>query len=158
MSSQHAKFLERLRGSNPGRFAFAYWVNSRGFTVEIPPILEAPTAAEHDAYADNGDLFAWKKSGKRLRLEVKTLGITFSSVDDWPYREVFVSNVAAVDRASDVYAWVSVSHDLAFAAIVKATTWETWYKTTCRVSNTGNDETNYAAPLEEVRFISICVS
>ena len=158
-SSQHAKFLSRLRGSRPGVWAFAYWLNSRGYTVEVPPIEEAPTAADHPLFVDSGDLFAWKKGGERLRIEVKTLGVTFSSAADWPFREVFVSNVASVHRSiEEVYAWVSVSNDLAAAVMVKATTWETWYKTTCMVSNTGNAETNYAAPLEEVRFISLRVS
>lgn len=153
--SQHEKFLARLRGSEPGRWAFGYWLGSRGYDVLIPATREAPTAAQHRDFADKGDLFA-TKAGVCLRIEVKTLGITFTGRDDWPFREVFVSSVASVHRSiEEVYAWVSVSNDLRAAVMVKATTWETWYKTTCLVSNTGNVEANYAAPLDEVRFISL---
>ena len=156
MSNQHAKFLERLDGSQRGVWAFGYWLNSRGYTVEIPPIERAPSAAEHRNFTDNGDLFAWKTGGARLRIEVKTLGIIFSCREDWPFPEVFVSSVDSVHRTiEEVYAWVSVSNDLGVAAMIKATTWETWYKTTKLNRNTGNAEVYYAAPLEEVRFFSI---
>lgn len=157
MSSQHDKFLARLRASKPGVFAFAYWLNdSRKFTVEIPPTEEAPTAAEHAKFADSGDLFAWKKSGPRLRIEVKTLTVTFTGRQDWPFREVFVDSVLSVNRSiGDVYAWVSVSADLKAAVMVKESTWEAWYPVTKLNSNTGNEETFYAAPLDAVTFISL---
>ena len=156
MSRQHAKFLARLLGSNPGRFAFAYWLNDRhGYTVELPPIKGAPTAAEHRLYADKGDVFAWK-AGPRLRIEVKTLNVTFSCRADWPFREVFVSSVATVFRAfEETYAWVNVSQDLRAAVIVEGSTWESWYVVTKLVSNTGNVESNFAAPLDKVTFISL---
>ena len=153
---QHAKFLARLRGSKPGVFAFAYWLNSRGFTIEIPPTEEAPTAADHPNYIDKGDLFAWRSPGERLRIEVKTLGVNFTGRADWPFPEVFVASVLSVNRSiEDVYAWVSVSNDLGAAVMVKATTWETWTRTTKTASNTGNDEIFYAAPMREVRFIPL---
>jgi hypothetical protein len=159
-TSQHAKFIERLRGSKPGVFAFAYWLNSQGFWVEIAPTEEAPCAADHPQYVDKGDLFAWKKGGPRLRVEVKTLGVTFSGAADWPFPDVFVASKMSIDRAlgaGEVYAWVSVSHDLAAAVMTKATTRKTWAETTKHASNTGNDEIFYAAPLEEVRFIKLAM-
>ena len=120
---QHAKFIDRLRGSKRGQWAFAYWLNSQGYWTMIPPIKEAPTAAEHKKYRDKGDVFAWEEGGPRLRVEVKTLGIVFTGPRDWPYREVFVASEASVRRAiGDVFAWVSVSDDLAAAAIVEETT------------------------------------
>jgi hypothetical protein len=158
-AGQHAKFIERLRGSKRGVFAFAYWLSARGHWIEIPSTEEAPTAADHPDYIDKGDLFAWKAGfGRKLRIEVKTLGITFSGKGDWPFSEVFVSSVASVDRSlEEVHAWVSVSHDLAAAVIVKQTTWETWTIKTGLVSNTGNVESNYACPLEEAKFISLSI-
>jgi hypothetical protein len=156
MGSQHEKFIARLRGSKPGVFAFAYWLNARGYWIEIPPTEEAPTAADHPDYIDKGDLFAWK-NGPKLRIEVKTLGVIFTGRDDWPFPEVFVANAPSVDRSlEEVYAWVSVSNDLAAAVMVKVTTWETWRLTTRTASNTGNYETYYSAPLEEAKFISLC--
>lgn len=139
-------------------WAFGYWLNeTRKFTVEIQPTEEAPTAAEHRAYSDSGDLFAWQKNGPRRRFEVKGLTITFSGRRDWPFREVFVSSVRSVHRSvGDVYAWVSISADLKAAVmIMEETTWETWYRVTKLNSVTGNDETYYACPLDKVSFISL---
>jgi hypothetical protein len=159
-ADQHAKFIERLRGSRRGVFAFAYWLSARGHWIEIPSTEEAPTAADHLDYIDKGDLFAWKAGfGRKLRIEVKTLGITFSGKGDWPFPEVFVDSVASVDRTlEEVHAWVSVSNDLAAAVIVKQTTSATWSKTTRLNRNTGNAETFYAAPLEAVQFSPIAVA
>jgi hypothetical protein len=155
-TSQHAKFLDRLRGSKRGQWAFAYWLSSQGYWVTIPPLREAPTAAEHRNYRDNGDVFAWEEGGPRLRIEVKTLGVTFTGRRDWPYREVFVASVDSVRRAiGDVFAWVSVSDDLGAAAIVEERTSDEWYIRTCPVSNTGNVESNFACPLDLVKFVKL---
>jgi hypothetical protein len=155
MGAQHDKFLARLRGSKQGVFVVGYWLNSRGYDVEIPASKEAPTAAEHANFIDSGDLFA-SKAGRRLRLEVKTLGVEFSGRQDWPFPEVFVASVLSVNRSiEDVYAWMSVSSDLAAAAMVEATTWPVWYRVTVTAGNTGNEETCYAAPLEVVKFVSL---
>jgi hypothetical protein len=158
-ATQHARFIARLRASKPGVFAFAYWLSSRGYWVEIAPTREAPCAAEHPQYIDQGDLFAWKEGGPRLRIEVKTLSVTFSGRNDWPYPNVFVASAMSVDRAIDeVYAWVSVSHDLGAAVMMEATTFGTWTRTTKTASNTGNDEIFYAAPMEGVKFIKLAQS
>jgi hypothetical protein len=149
MSDQHARFLKRLDASMPAVFAVAQMQHAKGRTVEIPALRRAPTAAEHEHYIDGGDLFVMV----RHRIEVKWLRVNFTGADDWPFREVFVSNVASVDRANgEVAAYVSVSRDLHHVAIVERSTKPHWYVVEKLVSNTGNLERNYACPLREVIF------
>jgi len=149
--SQHQRFLERLVASERAVFVVAQMQHAKGRVVEIPKTSFAPTAAEAQHHVDGGDLFVVR----RHRIEVKHLGINFTGHADWPFREVFVSNVAAVDRATDVLAYVSVSHDFACAVIIPHETRPHWYVVETFVKNTGNMERNYACPLELVVFEAI---
>jgi hypothetical protein len=149
MMQQHARFLERLNASSRAVFLVAELQHAKGRTVEIPKISFAPTAAEAENYVDGGDLIVVV----RHRIEVKHLGVNFSGPENWPFREVFVSNVTAVERANgDVLAYVSVSHDCQCVAIVARNTQPHWYIVEAKAKNTGNVERFYACPLEFVSF------
>ena len=152
MSDQHRRFLERLAASSEAVFAVAKWLNRQGKTVQIPHISFAPTAADADLHVDDGDLFVIE----RKRVEVKRLGVDFTGRDDWPFKEAFVSNKAAVDRSfENVSAWIFVSSDLLHAAVVTPSTREHWYLKKTMAKNTGNEEEFYACPLEHVTFRKI---
>jgi hypothetical protein len=151
MSTQHEEFLERLKASEHARFVWAQVEHAKGRTIEIPPTKYAPTAAEAPFYVDRGDLI-WVV---RRRFEVKHLGITFSGPDDWPYPVMLVSNVASVDRAEDVLAYIAISHDYACGAIAKCDTRKYWHVVETFAKNTGNVEKNYACPMELVTFEAI---
>jgi hypothetical protein len=151
--TQHQRFLERLEQSSRAVFLVAQLQHAKGRTVEIPKLRFAPTAAENEDYVDGGDLVVVV----RHRIEVKHLGVNFTCAEDWPFIEVFVSNVAAVDRANgDVLAYVSVSADYRCAAIVAGNTRSNWYVVEARARNTGNVEKFYACPLSLVSFESLC--
>lgn len=108
---------------------------------------QAPTAADAESYLDVGDLFI------RLRIEVKQISRNFTSAQDWPFRECFVSNKAAVDRAGDaVLVYVTVSQDKRYRALIKRSTRPHWYVVETVASNTGNKEQFYACPLNLVQF------
>jgi hypothetical protein len=152
MSEQHDKFLKRLGASSPAVLAVAAYYHGQGRLVEIPPISRAPVASEAENYVDEGDLSLLT----RHRVEVKGLNVKFSSSKDWPFREIFISNVASVDRANGkVSAYISVSSDLRCAAIVKTTTTDHWYKVKVKASNTGNMEDFYACPVGLAVFVSL---
>jgi hypothetical protein len=148
VSEQHQRFLERLAASSHAVFVVAQLQHAKGRTIEIPRTRFAPSAADAEDYVDGGDLIVVM----RRRIEVKHLGVNFSSLDDWPFSQVFVSNVAAVDRADDVLAYVSVSHDFGCAAIVSHQTRRHWYVVEAFAKNTGNVERYYACPLELATF------
>jgi hypothetical protein len=150
MSDQHARFQERLAASWRAVFLVAQKQYAQGRDVEIPGLHIAPSADEAEAYVDGGDLMVVV----RHRIEVKHLSINFTGAADWPFRDgVFVSNEAAVNRANGgVYAYVSVSQDFRYCAIIGRRTRPTWRIKECRVNNTGNIERNYICPLEGVVF------
>lgn len=149
MQGQHARFLERLAGSQDAVFTVARWLHRRGKEISIPAIRFAPTAEQADAYLDGGDIYVVRRS----RVEVKHLGVNFTCAADWPFGEVFVSNKASVDRGiHEIQAWVSVSKDMRFGAIVTPDTREHWYLKNVTAKNTGNVEVYYVCPLEYVAF------
>jgi hypothetical protein len=151
MSDQHARFLERVKASAHAVFVIGRLQHLNGWTVEIPGVRLAPTAKDAPMFVDKGDLFLVK----RTRLDVKHRDIDFTGREDFPYPTMFVSNVAAVDRAHDVEAYITVSRDFSCRAIITKETRPHWIKVDCLASNTGNIETNYACPIEHVIFKAI---
>jgi len=148
MSGQHDRFLERLKNSSRAVFVIAQMQHAKGHTVEIPKTRFAPTAAEADQYLDDGDLIV---DGERI--EIKHRDIDFTSRADWPYRDMFVSNVAAVERAGDeVTAYMVVSKDYSHVATIPRSTKDYWYTVEVLAKNTGNVERNYSCPIDYVVF------
>lgn len=153
VSDQHKKFQQRLKGSTPAVMAVATHFHNKGNFVEIPPTRIAPSASVAAEYVDGGDLFLVR----RYRIEVKgLLKATFSSAQDFPYRVIFISNAAAVERAKgEVFAYIVVSADLKCAAIVKAETSKYWTREKGVMSNTGNEEENIGCPPEHAEFVTL---
>jgi hypothetical protein len=155
MSTQHARFLARLAASADGVFKIARWYHSKGIRVEIPGMQLAPSADQHEAYSDNGDLIVI--DGHRKVLNVKRLTTLFTGTDDWPHKNdngvkhAFVSSKADVERGvSELY--VFLSHDMKTAGFIKASTAGAWYVAKALNKNTGNLEYYYACPLNCVEW------
>jgi hypothetical protein len=153
MNDQHSRFQQRLRSSSKAVAVVAAWLNAKGKHVEMPPMQIAPTASQADNYLDSGDIYIIE----RKRCEVKHLGVNFTCANDWPFREIFISNVSAVDRSLEqVSAWISVSKDMKYAAIIKPDSKDRWHISKKKASNTGNVESYYAANIEDAVFCQIC--
>lgn len=154
MSDQHSGFLQRLRSSWPAVFAVAVDQYLKGRSVEIAATRFAPTASEAERFVDQGDLIVTDHEAQACyRYEVKGLKVEFTSPADWPFREVFVSNVASVNRAGDAAAaYISVNAKHTHCAIIQRKTKPHWYVVERLVKNTGNVERNYACPLNLVTF------
>ena len=149
-------FLDRLRSSSGAVFVVGHWLHALGEYVEMPPIRYAPDAASAPDYIDCGDLFATKNGRRRLIEIKKRREIKFNSVVDYPYPDIMVSNVAAVDRrVGEVAAYVIVSADLAAAAIIPATTRPHWFVLERKMKNTGNVERVYTCPKNKATFIRL---
>jgi hypothetical protein len=150
VSDQHRRFQQRLIASRHAMFVFAEWQHKLGYSVEVPRLRVAPTAAEHADYSDDGDVFVIV----RQRFEVKGLDVTFSGRHDWPFgNRIFVDTVRKVDRAQgEVIAYVSVSADFRALAIIPGDTSQHWYPVKVRNSLTGNIDDTYACPIEHCLF------
>ena len=120
--SNHPKFLQHLRDSESTRWLVAQYLSSRGNTVSIPPMREAPTAKEWEEYADNGDLEI------SHRIEVKRLSVDFTNASDWPFGQDFIVCAKhAFDRAKPKpLAFFVVSKSGTHAAIVRSATASKW--------------------------------
>lgn len=152
MSQQHERFLMRLRASSDAVLRVAAWLHRLGKTVEVTALTYAPTAADAAKHIDNGDLFVVRREA----VEVKRLGVSFTSREDWPFREAFVANRASVERNEGrVMAYISLNKDMTHAAVIDSNTREHWYLTKVRASNTGNEEQFFACPLEHVWFTAL---
>lgn len=148
-SSNHQRFLEHLRLSEPARWAVAQWLLKRGYPVLLDPISFAPTRDEWETHADSGDLHV------AVRVEVKQLSRDFTSRQDWPFGEKFiVCGRRAHDRAKPKpYGYVILNRAGTHAAFVLSATASTWRvesRTDSRYDNVTQEF--YLAPLSAVRF------
>jgi hypothetical protein len=147
--NQHAAFQQRLRDSAPAVFAYVQHLSVKGCVVEFPPLRIAPTAAEHEQYADSGDIFVLV----RKRVEIKGLSRDWTSRSDWPFEHFFVDRKHRVEsEAGEVALWVYLNKPLTHYAIVKPSTMAAWYPHSTHNSGTGNVEDYICCPLTHVSF------
>lgn len=122
----HKKFKERLASSELGRWYIARWFSRLGWGVSMAPSYAAPQFEDRKAYSDNGDLVI--NRGERLeRVEVKHLSVSFTSADDWPFKDFIVDGKESFDskkKKPDYY--VVVSNDFMALAILSVSTRESW--------------------------------
>ena len=136
---------DRLEPSSNAVFVVGRWLHDGGRDIEIPALRKTRQ--------DDGDLFVLNP---RKRIEVKHLKAQFSSPDDWPFSEVFVSRREIVDRIwEQVEAWISVSADLRYAAIISPDTRIRWYHIRKFNSEVGREQDYTACPTNLVNFRKI---
>lgn len=150
MSDQHDRFQDRLRWSLPAVMRVAWWYVGQGTSVEIPGMRVAPSADQHEAYSDGGDLFLLNP---RRRVEVHRYRADgkWTDQESWPYKELYLRNynpkvpdgrdLDAIDR------FVIVNEPMTHAAIVYAdptrSPWLPRYplgQAECTPWNTNNEE------------------
>lgn len=133
MEKNHEKFLEHLKTSDEAIWLVARWLRSKGKCVMIPPYTAAKKASQWKDHVDGGDLYIvdFDKNGKitMKRLEVKKLGVNFTSAYDWPFRNKFIvcakHSYDSADPKPEGY--IIVSNDKNYFAFVPTTTKNDWY-------------------------------
>lgn len=152
----YENFAQRFIDSRPALFRVAEWLHEFDYYIAIPPMFLKKKHERTEDYQDHGDMFITKNDGPRKRIEVKGLSVSFTDAMDWPFRDVIVSNKAAVDRgANEVNAYISLSADMDHIVIVKADTREHWYVEKRTPKTTGVPEDFYLCPIELVTFKDI---
>lgn len=151
MTSNHEKFLSHLRDSFEGVFVAVRWLNKLGYDVTVKSSTEAKSHSDWKDHADGGDIFISQ------RIEVKKLGVSFTK-ERWPFGENFIVCAKhAYDLAKPKpYAYLYLSADRKFAAILKGATrprWSVQSRTDSRYENV--EQEFYFAPLDCVRFFSV---
>lgn len=99
-----------------------------GFRVEVPVKECRPTIAERDGYGDDGDVFVFTESGKRVTLSVKSSSLVFRKPLDFPLAWTIVDTVKAwVRRPCSAVVWVSTK--TRGIIVIPASTREHWRET-----------------------------
>ena len=150
VTPQHAGFQQRLEQSDEAVLRVATAFRKKGYTVQLPPLRVAPTAAEASDYRDNGDMHAFKMH----RIEVKWKPDRhFIEASDWPHPDVFIASTTFVNDSPDVVMYVVMSADYCHCAAIHKDTREQWViHTDVWCKNTGNREDFYACPTEFIRY------
>jgi len=116
------------------------------------PSTLAKNHAERMEHIDGGDLFI------NMRIEVKTLGINFTSNKDWKFGDKFI---VCAKHSFDIakpkpYAYIIQSADLKYMAVVAASTSSEWYvekRTDSRYVDYTQDF--YLCPIDLVKFFKV---
>ena len=156
MDDKHDKFVDRLLGSRDAVFRVAQWLSEGGFDVQIPAIKVAGKGDDPADFYDDGDLFRRKDGSDWERVEVKGSGVEFEDKHIWPYKNMIVSNKAAVDRgAHNVVAYIILSANWEWVAVIRADTKPYWTVSNIYASNTEKREDFYLCPTDKVIFRKI---
>jgi hypothetical protein len=151
-STNHEKFQERLRASEKARWLFANWLACLGYTVNLAPLSEAPSADRWKEFADTGDLFV------AMRVEVKHRNYEFMRREDWPYPDFIVCGRNAFDRANPKpYVIAHLNKARTHAAFVRGSDSHLWKSGRNPDRHYGDDheEEVYFAPLESIVFAEL---
>ncbi len=146
------KFVQHLSESHEGVISAANWLNSLGYSVTIPPTSVAESYETRMNHVDKGDLYI------NMRVEVKRLGVTFTSKADWPFGEKFIVCAKhSFDNAKPKpYAYIIQSQDLQHIAVVNSATCKQWYSEK-RKDSRYEDVTQdfYLCPIDLVKFHAV---
>ena len=146
------RFVKHLNDSHEGVISAANWLNSLGYSVTIPPSTVSDSYENRMKHVDNGDLYI------NMRVEVKTLGITFTSRADWKFGDKFIVCAKhSFDNAKPKpYAYIIQSADLKHIAVVHSATFKQWYSEP-RKDSRYEDVTQdfYLCPIDLVRFHAV---
>ena len=146
------RFVKHLSESHEGVISAANWLNSLGYSVTIPPSTVSDSYENRMKHVDNGDLYI------NMRIEVKTLGITFTSREDWKFGDKFIVCAKhSFDNAKPKpYAYIIQSADLKHIAVVHTHTFKQWYSE-ARKDSRYEDVTQdfYLCPIDLVKFHAV---
>jgi hypothetical protein len=146
------RFVKHLDESHEGVISAANWLNSLGYSVTIPPSTVSDSYENRMKHVDNGDLYI------NMRVEVKTLGITFTNKADWKFGDKFIVCAKhSFDNAKPKpYAYIIQSADLQHIAVVNSNTCKQWYSEK-RKDSRYEDVTQdfYLCPIDLVRFHAV---
>jgi hypothetical protein len=120
------RFLQHLRDSHDDVWRVAWWLNSKGYEVRIPPTTYAKNYEDRLNHQDQGDLYV--KFQKEERVEVKGLSAQFTSKDDWPMgNTAIVCAKHSFDNADPKpFFYLLLSADKVHAMFIRSDTKEHW--------------------------------
>lgn len=149
-------FLERLDKSRHSVFLVAEYLHKAGYNIHIPAFDYRPLNSNWEDHTDNGDMYIWKEQDKQHRVDVKHRNIEFTSKEDFPFGEIFVSDIRAIERANPLpLAYIVVNNSCTHIGVVWWKTKPHWISKTVFAKNTDMVVTAMACPIQHVDFRSL---
>ncbi len=146
------RFKNHFRESHDAVWTVANRLADRGYPVTVNPTKYVECRENWDDYSDRGDLYV------QLRVEVKKLGVYFTSRKDWPFGGKFIVCAKhSFDGANPrPHCYYILNNKKTHAALVMSDTSKNWYtekRTDKRYENMTQDF--YLCPLNLVKFITL---
>lgn len=149
-------FLKRLDGSRKSVFIVAEYLHRSGYNLYIPAFDYRPANSNWKDHTDNGDIYVWKGASPQYRIDVKHVNLEFTSLEDYPFQHMFVSDIRAVERAEPFpLAYIIVNKNCTHMGIVWGKTKAEWIEKTFVAKNTDMVVTAMACPIKSVDFRSL---
>jgi hypothetical protein len=149
----HQDILVNIENSKTGVQRVAAWLNEKGYTVTVPPVVAVQCSYEERmSHIDNGDLFIHQ------RIEVKARSVDFTCAEDYPFKTgMYVCAQHSYDNAKPKpYAYVYLNKAMTHAAIIMGSTHKQWEVTMVKDSRYKDFfQPTYQCPLEAIKFTKI---
>lgn len=149
----HQDILANVERSKGGVRMVADWLNTKGYTVSVPPMNVTQSAyKDRMKFVDSGDLFIHQ------RIEVKVRDLDFTTHLDYPFKDgIYVCAQHSFDNAEPKpYAYILLNRAMTHAAIVMSTTRSKWQVREVRDSRYRDFvQPTFVCPLSEVHFVKL---
>jgi hypothetical protein len=149
----HQDILVNIEKSKSGVHRVAAWLNEKGYTVVVPPVVAVQCSYEDRMnYVDNGDLFI------QQRIEVKARSIDFTCAEDYPFKDgMYVCAKHSYDNARPKpHSYIYLNRAMTHAAIIKSATYKHWEIKMVKDSRYKDFvQPTYSCPLSMVQFTKI---
>ena len=123
----HQDIMDRLDKSQTSVELCCDWLNRKGFKSKILPFTKAEKYKDRWKHVDDGDIISII-GGVECRVEVKGVGVEFTSVATFPYSTVFVDEEFKVNRehSNPLFGYMSVNKQRTGFIAIPGSTKEHW--------------------------------
>tara|TARA_B100000427_G_C15282397_1_gene495995 strand:- start:120 stop:620 length:501 start_codon:yes stop_codon:yes gene_type:complete len=157
----HEKFKKNLKKSTKALFVVAEYFHKMGYNICINGQKCAPTASNHERYADDGDLYIQTKDHLKqwMKIEVKGLSAEFTNSKDWPFGLDFMvcakhSHDKKIPNPPNCY--YILDKTCTHAGVVKTDTFNDWFTRTKKCGNYKNvSQEFYYCPLDKIEWLNL---
>jgi hypothetical protein len=149
----HQDILVNVEKSKSGVQRVAAWLNDKGYTVTVPPMVVVQSSYEDRMnHIDNGDLFLHQ------RMEVKVRSIDFTCAQDYPFKDgIYVCAQHSYDNAKPKpHSYIILNKNMTHAAIIMGDTKNLWTVKNVKDSRYKDfTQPIYSCPVSAVKFTKL---
>jgi len=91
-------FLRELKKGYKHQLIVAEYLKSKNLKIDVDGLRIRKQKKDIPRFRDEGDLFFINKNNNKIPIEVKSRNINFTSINDFPYNDIFVDMKSCWDR------------------------------------------------------------